>query len=239
MKFSRRAGLFASVIVLSLGLSLVLVSPLGLKWLAKIQGFNWVRIADVSQSYGAAGVLLTALAFGGVLGALLVQIKDARINQENYARNFHLDLMRLALDDETLRASFPNLTMGKSADERSLMYANLWMTYWRTVYAIRYITEQELRMQLENYFSGEAGRKMWDSSRAYYRAGAGNRQMRKFNDVVEDEYLKALARPATLLANRVVVSEKSDRESRKLHLMAAGTGIVLGFAVIRHRFSRH
>jgi hypothetical protein len=171
--------------------------------------------------------------------ALLVQIKDARISQENYARNFHLDLVRLALEDESLRASLPNLAMGKSSDERSLMYANLWMTYWRTVYVIKYITEQELRMQLENYFSGEAGRKTWDSSRAYYLAGAGDRQMRRFNDIVEDEYFKASARHATRPANAVIVSRTRGRETRKLHLIAAGTGIVLGFAAIWHRRNRH
>lgn len=169
-------------------LFLVVASPFALRNIAEVNGFRWANLADISQTYDAAGVILTALAFGGVVAALIVQVRDSRSSRESTARTFHLELIRLALDDKTLRAVLMNVTEASDADGRRLLYANLWLAYWQAMFRLGYMKEVELRLYLRQHFHALSGRRQWEKAREFYNASAVDRRTRHFARIVEEEF---------------------------------------------------
>src|SRR5580698_10173445 len=68
---------FVVLIVLLIG-----ISPLALQRLANIHGLDWEQLSNIGQAYGATVALLTVLTLGGVVAALIIQLKDSRATRE-------------------------------------------------------------------------------------------------------------------------------------------------------------
>src|SRR2546430_12427958 len=62
-------------------------------------GVNWTRLSEIGQTYGAVSAVLSALALGAVAMSVSIQARQARAEQIQAVRGFHLDLVRLQLDD--------------------------------------------------------------------------------------------------------------------------------------------
>jgi hypothetical protein len=226
-------SLFAAGIV---GLSLVLLSPLGLRQLSTIHGLNWARLSEVGQAYGATAAILSALALIGVTAALFVQARDARTSQEHTARSFHLELTRLAMENSDLRP-VTGLKDSDPSEDRRRMYANLWLTYWRSMYRLGSLNEKELRQGLsDETFSCIAGRQLWKAARLDYLDSATDRRTREFCRIVDDEYRKAI-QSKELMPQKAIHSQFSLRLLVALRwttvLLLGGTAAVLWRALTR------
>jgi Family of unknown function (DUF6082) len=187
---------FVALIVLLIG-----ISPLALQQLAHIHGLDWVQLSNIGQAYGAAVALLTVLTLGGVVAALIVQLRDSRATREQTARSFHLELLRMAMEQEDFREVM-GVTSADSRQERQIIYARLWVAYWLMLYRIDYLSEAELRLNLSReIFQSIPGRTMWEGSRDFYLTTASqDRRSRTFYEIVNDEY----ARLAPLMPHKVV-----------------------------------
>ena len=121
-------------------LALVIFSPVALQRIARIHGINWKYLSNVGQTYGAVSAFLTAVALGGVVISLLYQARSVRIAQEQAARTFHYDLLKMEMGDPFymnvmaapwgLRA---NLTDYDSL--RQYHFGHMWVSYWEGKYA--------------------------------------------------------------------------------------------------------
>ncbi|MFF8835282.1 DUF6082 family protein [Streptomyces sp. NPDC015130] len=63
---------------------------------------DWGKLSDISQTYGAVSVVLSAIASAGVALSLLFQVRQARTSNEQAIRGSHLQLATLALSDPHL-----------------------------------------------------------------------------------------------------------------------------------------
>jgi hypothetical protein len=227
----RRRAVFALGIPLALlaGFGAVVLSPLAMQSFADSDTLDWSVLSNIGQTYGAVAALLTALAIGGVVASLLVQGKEMRIAREQAARSLHQGLIHMAIEDPTLIPVFgiewDHASVGHT---RQQLYANLWITHFRSVFELGYITENELRLALADLFRGEVGRACWATSREAFIAGFTSRRHRKFGDIVEGEYARAVeAGPPSASADADGQNEETRIQGRSFAF-----GGILGASVV-------
>ena len=106
MNISSRFGrlIFVTSIILATfaGLALVTASPLALRSLANLHQFDWPRLSNVGQTYGAISAMLVVIGLSGVAVTVFLQVRESRHTRVQAARTRHYDLMRMALDDPVL-----------------------------------------------------------------------------------------------------------------------------------------
>jgi hypothetical protein len=222
------------------GLGLVALSPLALRKLGTVRGLNWVRLGDIGQAYGAVATLLAALALVGVTAAFFVQARQTRISGEQAARLIHFELVRLALDNPDLLSAVAGYTGDEDPNKvRQLFYVNLWITYWRTMYRLKYDNEKTIRLELATeIFTSAAGRELWKVARAGYYAQAIDRRTWKFCRIVDDEYVKADSSIALASPSATTPSQSGIRSARRAQcsavaLLSAGAGFAIYRILIR------
>src|SRR5207249_17958 len=66
--------------------------------------FDWTRLGDIGQAYGAASAILAGVALIGVALSLLLQSRQHRAETISAARERHLEIVKLALKDPALAA---------------------------------------------------------------------------------------------------------------------------------------
>jgi hypothetical protein len=229
-------GLTAGII----GLGLVGLSPLALRELGTTRGLNWVRLGDIGQAYGAVATLLAALALVGVTAAFFVQARQTRISAEQAARTIHFELVRLAIDNPDLRAVVAGYTDDEASNKvRQLFYANLWITYWRTTYRLKYDNEKTVRLGLASeLFTSVEGRELWKGARAGYYAHAIDRRTLKFCRIVDDEYAKADSSTGLPSSPAIAPSPSVVRSARRAQcsavaFLSVGAGVAIYRILIR------
>lgn len=229
-RVARLAGVLAAILA---GLALVILSPFALRELGTLPGFDWAKLSNIGQAYGAAAALLTALALIGVTATLLVQAKEARTGQEQAARTFHFDLLKLAIGDDDLREIMTVEDEPKLA--RQHLYGNLWINYWRAMYRIGYMTEQELRLGLsKDLFTSAVGRRVWEWGRPFYLADAWDRRTRRFCEIVDSEYKKVVRDQEALSAHAKTLPRR--QASAVTHILYPAGLLTMGAGVVLLRF---
>jgi hypothetical protein len=83
---------------------LIVFSPLALSILDDGQR-NWERLSLIGQSYGAISAVLAAAAVIGVALTLILQQRQMRESRRLAIRQFHTDLLAMAIDKPELLAS--------------------------------------------------------------------------------------------------------------------------------------
>ncbi|MFF9359895.1 DUF6082 family protein [Streptomyces griseoluteus] len=63
---------------------------------------DWGKLSDISQTYGAVSVVLSAIVLAGVALSLLYQVRQTRTSNEQAIRDSHFQLATLALSDPDL-----------------------------------------------------------------------------------------------------------------------------------------
>lgn len=145
-------------------LGLVLLSPLLMGRLDTVGGLDWTRLSYVGQTYGAASAVLAAVALAGISVSLLVQIRQTRVQQVQAVRSFHLELMRITLENPSLYVpcwgwAFDAPTVDS---ERQQVFM---MNHERMGYELGIISEASLRdVFLNEMFASDIGRRYWDKA---------------------------------------------------------------------------
>ena len=158
-------------------LALVAFSPWALRGLSDIHGMNWSQLSNVGQAYTAAATLLSSFALAGVILSLIMQNQEARVSREQTIRS----TSRRSRSDgrrprpiRVVSSSRKGATVASETRARQYRYANQWVVHWQSMYELRRMNDEDLRMQLSRtLFSGDVGRDYWASARkAFIPAGS-------------------------------------------------------------------
>ncbi|MER6994346.1 DUF6082 family protein [Streptomyces sp. NPDC000410] len=186
----RAAGILAALTAL---LGLVFLSPFALRAFGTGNGDEWKRLSEIGQTYGAASAVVSAFALGGVAVSLLVQARQARADQIQAIRGFHLELMRMQLDDLPLYLPcWGPLDLPTDDAKRQHIYTNLMVQYAWMGYEIGTIPEPLLRDMLAGMFRGDVGPRFWGMARgAWAAATEGSARGRRFVRIIDEEHARA------------------------------------------------
>ena len=238
---TRKATRVAILLLAGAGvLALVAASPLALKSLGSLRGFNWIQLSYIGQTYGAASALLTGLALIGVSGSIILQSRAVNASREQSSREHHAHLVEMALKDPVYQRAWgidPSLS---APDSRQWAFINLVVSYWQRDYQFNGIPEHALRGSLAELFHGEAARLWWADTGDIRRAGAGNRRDERFCRIVDEEFRKAVSSgppavpaqaPPAVPAQARDVPAHADHRSAVNRLLKAGAAVLLGAAI--------
>src|SRR2546430_1904858 len=142
MRRPRRLPFVAAVAV---AVAAVVLSPFLLGALGGF-GVNWTRLSEIGQTYGAVSAVLSALALGAVAMSVSIQARQARADQIQAVRGFHLDLVRMQLDDlPTYLPCWGPLDLPGPQAQRRHIYTGLLFSYGSMGYGVGEISEPWLR----------------------------------------------------------------------------------------------
>jgi hypothetical protein len=72
------------------------------------------------------------------------------------------------------------------------MYVNLILSYWESRYELGQLTEAHVREAAAHMFQASPGRDFWADARALRTATSASRKARRFHQILDEEYLRAL-----------------------------------------------
>jgi hypothetical protein len=233
-------------------LTIVILSPFLLGALNSFDITDWTRLSEIGQTYGAVSAVLSALALGAVAVSVSIQARQAKAGQIQAVRQFHLDLIRMQLDDlPTYLPCWGPLDLPSPMAQRRHIYTNLVFSYGSMGYNVGEISEPWLRDMLNGMFQSESARRYWLMARgAWVASAATNRRGRRFVAIVDDEYCRADAAGPPVIADEpaVVYSastkpeqpvtvpiQRSRRVAAGSLLLGAGVGVLIGLALDRRQ----
>ncbi|MFF9819035.1 DUF6082 family protein [Streptomyces sp. NPDC014006] len=182
--------------LLALGLlGLIVSTPFTLVALAPANT-DWGKLSDISQTYGAVSVVLSAIALVGVALSLLYQVQQTRTSHEQAIRDSHLQLATLALSDpDLLLAWSPPDTPVALKRHRQHLVTSLALGELLHRFRIGHLSVEKLAVKLDGHFRGEVAREQWQREGPGWRRtmGTGDRRDRVFVRLVEERYHAAVA----------------------------------------------
>lgn len=131
---------------------------------------DWGKLSDISQTYGAVSVVLSAIALAGVALSLLYQVRQARTSNEQAIRDRHLQLATLALSDPNLLQAWPPPVAPVTLKwHRQHLITSLALGELLQRFRIGHLSVEKLAVKLEGI---SAGRSRGNSGNAKGRGGA-------------------------------------------------------------------
>jgi Family of unknown function (DUF6082) len=188
-----RSGITFALLLAAL-VVLVFASPFAVRWIAGWR-FDWNLLSNVGQAYGFAAALLSGLALTAIGISLFYQARQTTIAQLQAARTLQLELLKLAYEHPDLQEGWSRSVDLPYAEWRKRTYMNLVFMYLRMNYVMRNTTDADLHRMMSNRFRTRPGREYWADAHAAFSAGVNNRRDKRFFDVTESEYQKALKTP--------------------------------------------
>jgi hypothetical protein len=174
----------------------VIISPLALKWFARVPGINWMNLSNIGQTYGAISALLSALALGGVAVSLLYQARDLKTAREQTSCTIHQDLLQIEMKDpfymEVMAAPWGRTVGLNDYDAlRRNHFIHMWVSFWEGQYVLGELSEKAVRSTASSeLFVSAYGRKYWSLSRIAKLENNTGRRL-QFIKIVDEEYGKA------------------------------------------------
>jgi Family of unknown function (DUF6082) len=244
-RFLRARTLVLTVVAVAMvaaATALVLFSPLFLEQLNHIHGVPWVRLSDIGQTYGVASASLSAIALIGVSLSLIIQARQARAERIRAVRERQMDLLNIVLSDPaTYGPVMGRHRIASAEDVRRGLFATMLMNYARMGYQLGIITETALREEhFKLAFGNEPVRAWWVASRSYWVIGASTWRERKFVQIADEEYRKAITEISKTGEMKASSTASGIRvhKTRSWQIPASlALGIAIG-ALARSRMSR-
>src|SRR5215467_11556741 len=190
----RKTASGLSVILLAaLGIGLILISPLALNWIGSIKGFDWSRLSNIGQTYGAISAVIAGIALAAIAISLILQSRSLSLTRMEIMRNYHHDLVKFTIEHPTLLPSWGYAPAPDSDLDDALRvgFVSVIIGFWRTSYEAKMIRDEELRQNVVQMFDGEVGRRFWAGSRHSYSKSIAGRRSRRFAKIIDEEYMKA------------------------------------------------
>jgi hypothetical protein len=224
--------LIAAVVVV---LGLVIVSPLALRQLSEVHGLYWSQLSNIGQTYGAASALLTGLALIGVVGSMVFQARAIQVSRGQAIREQHTHLIEMALGDPIYQRAWGGLydAYGSTDRYRQHGYINLIVSFWQKGYALGGVRENAIRDEFSGLFRGEAGRDFWSDTRDMRLHSSESRQDRRFCQIAEEEYQKAItAGPPVIEAEGPSSELVPERQNNTLPNPMIKDGLTLALGIV-------
>ncbi|MFI8265832.1 DUF6082 family protein [Streptomyces sp. NPDC085665] len=173
----------------------VAITPFVLNLIAP-STLDWNRLSDISQSYGAVSLVISAAALLGVVTSIAFQAKQARLEGEQTFRAAHRELTMLTLTDSALlRCWEPPRTPMTEARWKQLIVTNLIVSMWASDHHLGRLNDNALRVVLGAHFRGEVARVHWDNSGPMWRdhmAALEDPRRLHFVELVDEVYRHAV-----------------------------------------------
>ncbi|MEX5636273.1 DUF6082 family protein [Parafrankia sp. FMc2] len=185
----------ALVVVAMIGIGALAAAPLILT-AARGQSNDWNELGDIATTYGAAAALLSVLALAGVAVSLVFQARETKASRDQALRSLHVDLLRMAMDDEVYRRCWGEFFDSSDPEEqRAQLYVNMIFSHWELMFELNALTEVALHEAARIVLAGPDGRRFWEGSREIRARSVSSRRKRRFHAIVDEEYLR-IASPA-------------------------------------------
>ncbi|WP_007508645.1 MULTISPECIES: DUF6082 family protein [Pseudofrankia] len=142
------------------------------------------------ERHGAARALLPAAVLAAAVWSVGLQPGVVRARRDQALRSLHVDLLRMAMDDEVYRRCWGDFF--DSADpeqQRAQLYVNMIFSHWELMFELNALTEVALREAAHIVLAGSDGRRFWEGSRDIRAKSASTRRKRRFHEIVDGEYL--------------------------------------------------
>lgn len=194
----RRRRIRILLLLVATSIATLLAAPLILMLVAKIlpQSDDWTLLSNVGQSFTGISAILSALALGAIAYTSNLQARQVRTGQVQAVRSAHIDLMQLAISDESLARTFGYA--GSTKDDfdlwRVTAYRNLCFMYLQMAFRVDELSEQGLRRILSlELFTFPESVDYWNSTRVAFVVELTDPLGQTFVDIVDEEAVKAEA----------------------------------------------
>lgn len=195
---------------------------------------DWTQFSNEGQTYGGIAAVFGMLALLGVAASLVLQSRETAISRELAQRNVHTELLSKALDDPALLACWGTTLDGDEVD-RQHIYTNMIAQFWRSMFEIGKVTENQLHGLAAQMFGGEPGRRYWSTARAFQKTYYASDIDAKFFEIMEHEYNAALAH--TAMNPQPPVSSLSPDDGGRTIASALVLGLI-GGAILYKKMTR-
>ena len=190
---SQRVRIIALVgTLVAIVVAVVWLSPFALGWLSDRQ-VNWTRLSEVGQTYGTASAIIAAFALLAVGFSLIFQMRELRQGRIQALREMHSGLLKLALNEPTYMQCWGHVIGREGPTEKLFVYANLIVSYWEAKWDLRSMDSQHARRLAADFFASEIPREYWKKYGITRELDAGPSNRRKFYEILNEEYWKAIA----------------------------------------------
>jgi hypothetical protein len=178
--------------VLSLAM---LITPWALGQVASTQQ-DWSQLSDISQTYGALSVPLSAIALSGVAASLIYQVRQTNIANQEAQRSSHRQMLMYALEHPEFLVCWEPVSGMSTVEMRRLIYTNMIVSNWHSDYLLRRWNDQEALARFSVHFQGTVARTHWEKTAANWRRVAeasGDARRVRFVDIADESYTAAAA----------------------------------------------
>lgn len=151
------------------------------------------RLGQIGEAYGGISALLSGLAVIGLLGALLLQIRQIKTSQAHSIRMMQIELMRMLIDDPSLRPPSAGAPIPTGLRRRNI-FTNLMFKYLEMGFEIGYFPDVVVKREVAAQFQREDVRRFWRENRLAFASGVFNRSTKRFFDTVDSAYGEAMLR---------------------------------------------
>lgn len=186
--------LFLAVIALLATASFIIGTPFALLAISQILPHDWLQFSNEGQAYGGVAAVFGMLTLVGVVASLVLQSRESAANRESAQRSIHKDLLFRALDDPDLQACWGPLWDGDDIQGRQHIYTNLIVSFWRSMFEIGEITDDQLHALSATMFANTPGRIYWSIAGPHQKIHYLSSRDRRFIQILEQEYIEATAK---------------------------------------------
>lgn len=180
-----------AVSVLLAAAAFIVGTPFLLLAISHLQHDDWTQFSNEGQAYGGIAAAFGVLALVGVAASLILQSRQTTASLELAQRTIHTDLMSKALNDPDLLGCWGPTLHANDTYNRQHAYINLIVAFWRAMFEIGKLTEDELRALSAHMFAGAPGRRYWSIAGPYQRSHyCVTERDRKFIEVLDEEHAK-------------------------------------------------
>jgi len=167
-------------------------TPFLLLAISHLQHNDWTQFSNEGQSYGGIAAIFGMLALVGVAASLILQSRQTTASRELTQRTIHADLLSRALNDPELLACWGPSLHGDDIFDRQHFYTNLIVAFWRSMFEIGKVTEDELHALSAQMFAGAPGQRYWTIAGPYQRSHyCVTERDRKFIEILDEEHATA------------------------------------------------
>jgi len=227
----------AGALLIAVGASLILFSPIALEGIATFSGPDWVRLSNIGQTYGAVSAVVSGVALATISASLILQSRELNLSRVQMMRNYHFELIKFGIENPSLLSSWGIAFPDKSSieDVQRSGFTNMLVVFWKTSYEAKLIDSDELRGNISTMFQGEVGRTYWHSTRDGWIERINNSRTHRFVEIIEEEYRRARdSGPPRVSATLSYDTRLWTRKGTQL-LLGFGAGVLAANAVPRNR----
>jgi hypothetical protein len=185
--YLRLTALVVIVVTAIIGMAF---APLGMALLAK-GNKDWTLLANVGQAYGGISALISAIALIGVIGALLIQARQHRLDRLAAIRGRQANIYSIARENPELYCPVLGMDFQGERSMRRMFRLEL-LNYLAAGFETGLLTEEILRRDAFNgFFHYEENRQFWEMVSSDWLVATPGRKRRKFVEIANEELSRA------------------------------------------------